>query len=129
MVIRSLLRRKPQQGFVMNPYGQPMPYSQQPMPQQPMPQQPMQQFEPQPMQPASAMQRIPVVPQHVDGQVQLNMLNEVYGAISFIRQSLVEAQRTIGNINAAINDIYQRLNAIEGVQPMPVSRRKFAKNK
>lgn len=102
---------------------------QQPMQQQQVPQSPMpQQQNSLPTQPASAIERIPSAPP-VQGGVSLQMLNEVYGAIGYIRQALVDTQNIIGNINNAINNIYQRLNAIEGVQPIPTQKTKFVKKK
>jgi len=144
MGLRGALRKKPKQEnppiqpFAFNPQhaqmmaqmGQPYPQMpQQPMPQQMMPQQqpmPMQQNVP--MQPASSIQRLPSSAPFGDG-MQLQMMNEIYGAIGYIRQALVDTQRVIGNINGAINDIYQRLNTIEGVQPVPTTRRKFQKKR
>lgn len=105
----------------------PMPQQQMPMPQQqmPMPQQPIDNV---PMQPASAIQKLPIAAPFGDS-MQIEMLNQIYGAISYIRQALVDTQRIIGNINGKINDIYQRLNTIEGVQPVPTTRKKFEKKK
>jgi len=80
----------------------------------------------QPMQPAP-MQRMPV--QSPVSGLSVNMLNEVYGAIGYIRQELVGIQKIINNVNSAINDIYARLNAIEGVQPLPKQRNAFTKKK
>lgn len=156
MGLRGKLRRKkPQevQSFAFNPQDaqqmaqaghpvavqQPMQYPQipQPVPQSPIPQQSMQQLSvplppmPQqdiPMQPASSIPRLPVTAPTVDG-MQIQMLNEIYGAIGYIRQALVDTQRIIGVINNSINDIYQRLNTIEGVQPVPTSRKKFEKKR
>lgn len=109
---RMMQQQYPQQQY---------PQQQMPMEQYPQQQYPQQQLPQQPMQPASVIERLPTVPP-VAG-MQMQMLNEVYGAINFIRQELVRVQATVGNINTAINDIYNRLNAIEGVQPVSTGNR------
>lgn len=134
MGLRGKLRKKKKaeelKPFAFNPQHeqqmmaqqqyQPMP--QQPVPQQPMPQQPMQQPLNVPMQPVSYMEKLPVAAPVYD-PIHIQMLNEVYGAIGFIRQALVDTHSIVRDISAAINDIYQRLNAIEGIQPVPVEGR------
>ena len=135
MGIRGALRRnkknEPVQPFAFTP--QQMQQMQQMQPMQPM--QPQQPYYPsqqypqleQPMQPAPVMQRLPT--QSPVSGLSVGMLNEVYGAIGYIRQELVNTQKLINNINTAINDIYTRLNAIEGVQPLPKQRTAFTKKK
>ena len=142
MGLRGALRRKPKQEmqpFAFHPQhaqqmaqmGQPYPQMpQQPMQQQMMPQQQYPQMMQQdtPLQPASSIQRLPSAAPF-GGGMQIQMLNEIDGAIGYIRQALVDTQRIIGNINGAINDIYNRLNMIEGVQPVPTTRKKFEKKR
>lgn len=151
MGIRGILRRKKkeevqpfafdprlQQQMQQQPYPPQQPVQQmpqQPMQQQPMPQQPaplppppQQQVQQQPLQPAATVERIPVN-SPIRDPVQIEMLNEVYGSIGVIRESLVNVQRILSNIHTIINNIYQRLNAIEGVQPLPLKKRRFVKKK